>query len=55
MHFNAQNAFPELYRAETEDCKKNFWKYFATKNGGYKPGGYTSGITVLLIGTGMNF
>ncbi len=42
MHFNAENAFPGLYRTETEDSKKKLF-FMVAKNGGYTPGCYTPG------------
>ncbi len=53
MHFYELNAVPGLTSAETEDCKKNY--FFAAKNGGHTPGGYTPGITVTFPGTYINW
>ncbi len=42
MHFNAQNAVPELYEGRNGRLQKKI--FFAAKNGGYTPG-----ITVFLV------
>ncbi len=46
MHFNALNAFPGLYEVRIGRLQKKiiFWQ---PKMGGYTPGGYTQGITVI--------
>ncbi len=45
VHFYAQNAVPGLYEGRNGRSQKIFI-FFAAKNGGSTPGGYTSGITV---------
>ncbi len=47
MHFNAQKSFPGLYEGRNGRLQKKL--FLAAKNGGHTPGGYTSGITVLVF------
>ncbi len=48
MRIYTQKSDPGAKRAKTEDLKK-FHFAFASKNGGYTPGGYKPGITTQLV------